>query len=334
MDQTLESQIKELQQSIGEEKLNEELKKEGMTLEEFKEKNRKNIRDQLYIQKLIEKRLKPKITVTPAEVKAFYEEKKDSIPDRPPTVQLAHILVRVKPSKEKVKEAEDLVNKIYQRLLNGESFETLAMEYSDDPMTRDLGGDIGYLKIGDLPSPLRDTIAKLEPGEISKPYYDEAGFHIFRVDEKEDDLIRLRQILIAPVPTKEDSTRALTLAKGIHRRIVEGQPFEEMAQRYSDDPTSRDQGGLLGYIPIEQLPQSVKSVVDTMKPGQISNPIRTDAGFNIIKVLDKKPGGKPPFEEVQQELTVLLQQRKLQAEIDKLVEQLRQKIYVEIKEEE
>ncbi len=331
VDQAVENQIQEIRQSLGKDQFEAELKAEGLTLEEFKEKIRKQIRDQLYIQKLIEKRIKPKIVVTPAEVREFYEQNKDSIPSRPPMAQLAHILIRIKPSQKQIDEAKERANKIYQRLKNGEDFATLAMQYSDDPNTRDLGGDLGYIRLSEIQDPIASIIKNLEPGEISEPYYDELGFHIFRVDDRNGDLVRLRHILIAPIPTAQDSERARTLARGIYKRLKDGQPFEELAKRYSDDPTTRDKGGLVGYFPIPQLPSKIREVVDTLTVGTFSNPIETETGIYIIQVLDKKKGGKPTFEEVQQDLTLLLQQRKLQQEIDKLTERLRKKIYVEIK---
>ncbi len=171
----------------------------------------------------------------------------------------------------------------------------------------------------------------MEPGDISPPIYDEAGFHIFRVDDRNGDLIRLSHILIAPIPTAQDSERARTLANGIYKRLKDGQSFEDLARRYSDDPTTRNRGGLVGYFPIPQLPSKIREVVDTLTIGNFSQPIETETGIYIVKVLDKKKGGKPTFEEVQQDLTLLLQQRKLQEEIDKLTDRLRKKIYVEIK---
>ncbi len=332
VEQAMDQQIQQLEQSMGKENFEAQLRQEGLTRQSLKDQYRERVKEQLYIQKLIDQRLRPRVVVTPDEVRRFYEEKKDSLPERPAMVQLQHILIQIKPSPAQVEKARKKAENLYQRLLKGEDFETLAMQYSDDPNTRDLGGDLGYIPLSQIQGPLHDTLANMEPGQISKPIEDEAGFHILKVDEKDGDVVHVRQILIRPVPTKADSAKAKTRAEALYRKLKDGTPFEELARRYSDDPFTRDNGGLVGYVPLNNLPEPLKAVAETLKVGTFSEPVLTEAGYYILKVLDRKPGGKPSFEEVQQDLKVLLEQRKLQAEIDRLTQELRKKYPVEIKE--
>ncbi len=332
VEQAMDQQIQQLEQAMGKENFEAQLRQEGLTRQSLKDRYRERVKEQLYIQKLIDKRIRPRIVVTPDEVRQFYEEKKDSLPDRPEMVQLQHLLIQIKPSPAQVEKARKKAEALYQRLLKGEDFETLAMQYSDDPTTRDLGGDLGYIPLSQVQGPLHDTLMHMEPGQISQPIEDEVGFHILKVEEKDGDVVHVRQILIRPVPTKADSAKAKTRAEALYRKLKEGTPFEELARRYSDDAFTRESGGLVGYVPLNSLPEPLRSVADTLTVGTFSEPVLTEAGYYILKVLDRKPGGKPTFEEVQQDLKVLLEQRKLQAELDRLAQELRKKYPVEIKE--
>jgi peptidyl-prolyl cis-trans isomerase SurA len=322
-----EEQWEQWEKELGKERLQAELEKEGLTPEALK----KNIRDQLYVQKLIEMRIKPKISVTPDEVRKFYEEYKDSIPERPTMVRLSHILVLIRPKPEAEKEAEEKANILYEKLKSGEDFATLALRFSDDRTTAELGGDLGYLRKTDLPPSVADVIFALEPGDISEPIRGDFSYYIFKCEEKGEDVIRLRQIVINVKLTKEDSLLAKDKAEDYMKKIREGYSFTELAKRYSDDPNSRDFGGDLGWIPLDQLPESIKVVVEGMKPGDIKGPVLSLYGYHILKLDDRKEGAKPTFEEIQDELSQILFQRKLDEAINKLVSKIRERVYVEIK---
>ncbi|RKZ03163.1 MAG: hypothetical protein DRQ04_02805, partial [Candidatus Hydrothermota bacterium] len=89
VNQALEEQLKSIEESMGKEQFEAELKRQGITRDELKKEYAELVRENLYVNKYIEKYVKPKIKVTPEEIRKFYEENKDSIPSRPDMVRLA-----------------------------------------------------------------------------------------------------------------------------------------------------------------------------------------------------------------------------------------------------
>jgi peptidyl-prolyl cis-trans isomerase SurA len=98
--------------------------------------------------------------------------------------------------------------------------------------------------------------------------------------------IRVLHILIAAEPDAppEDTVAAWQKAMNIRERIRLGEPFESVARGASDDPNVSYNGGDLGYITVFQTPRSFEDAIYSMSPGQLSRPVRTAAGYHIIKV--------------------------------------------------
>lgn len=327
----LENQVASLESQWGKDEFERKLKEEGLTRKSFKEKYRKQVKEQLYVQKYVDKHIRPKIVVTPDEVKRFYETHKDSLAMRPTLVRLSHILIRIKPTDSEKNQALKLAQNLDDKLKKGFSFEDLANRFSDDRVSASKGGDLGFLRKEDLPDSIRDEVFALEPGDITKPILTENGAHIFMCVEKTGDAIHLKHILVSFKPLKEDTLQALRNARKILEEINSGEDFTSIAEKYSDDPSSRDFGGDLGWIPVNQLPKVLQDSVESMKINEVRGPVLSEYGFHILKLEDKKEGGKPNFEDVKDDLNQLLYQRKLQDELEKLVKRLKTKVYVEKK---
>jgi len=327
----LEGQVASLESQWGKEEFERRLKEEGFTRESFKERYKKQVEEQLYVQKYIEKHIRPKIVVTPEEVKKFFETHKDSLGMRPTLVRLSHILIRINPTESEKKQALKFAQNYEKKIREGFSFEELATRFSDDRESAPNGGDLGFLRKVDFPETIRDKVFALEPGDISKPIPAENGVHIFKCVEKTGDAIHIKHILVSYKPVREDSLRARRKAKKILEELNSGGDFISLAEKYSDDPSSRDFGGDLGWIPLNQLPQVLQDTIKTMKIGEIKGPVLSEYGFHILKLEDKKEGGEPTFEDVKEDLTQLLYQRKLQKELENLVKRLKSKVYIEKK---
>lgn len=94
-----------------------------------------------------------------------------------------HILVKPTEVRDQ-KESEDLINQLYQRLLKGEDFATLARQYSDDPGSGSNGGDLGWVNPGDMVPEFDATMAETAAGSISAPFETQFGWHILQVEER------------------------------------------------------------------------------------------------------------------------------------------------------
>ena len=134
----------------------------------------------------------------------------------------------------------------------------------------------------------------VSPDEV-KAYYD-AHPEQFRGGKES---FKLAQILIA-VPSNATPAQveaARVKAESIHKQLLDGADFGELARQYSDDD-SKSQGGELGDFSRGDMIDPIQNAIDHMKVGDISEPIQTDHGFHIVKLEAHEQGGVKPFSQV------------------------------------
>ncbi len=329
VEQALENRIKILESQYGKENFEKELEKEGLTRESLKDKYRESVREELLIQKYIEKNIRPKVKITPKEIRDFFETYKDSLKE-PDIVHVAHILIAVKPDTIREKEAYSRAMSLYTQLEKGASFEDLALRYSDDRETAEQGGELGYVPKVTFPPEVQNQLFSLKVGDISQPIRGDYGYHIFKIEDKKENSIRLKHILVKVHPSEKDWQAAYDKAVKISKMLKEGKDFSELAKKYSDDLQTRDLGGDLGWIPLTELDPDMKVSISGMKPGDIKI-IKSEFGYHIVKLIDKKVGKTPTFEEVSPQIQSLLENQKIQYELTRLIERLKKKIHIEKK---
>ena len=199
----------------SEEEFERRLEAEHLSVEKLKNIHREGIREQLLIRKLIDEKIRPHIRVSPLEVQKFYEEHGDSIQADPERARMAHILLSIIPSPATVERAEKKVEEVLRRLREGLSFSAAAKTYSEDP-SREEGGDLGYFQRGELVPELEKECFSLEPGQITA-LTSELGFHVIRCEDKTEDSIRISQILVTIMPTREDSSEIRSVAEELRK---------------------------------------------------------------------------------------------------------------------
>jgi peptidyl-prolyl cis-trans isomerase C len=182
-DVDVEKKFSELRSQYGtQEAFDAEIKKSGKTPEQI----RHNIHTQLAQQAWIEHQIAPDIHVTPEEVEKFYKESPPNKFDAPEMLRASHILVGVRkdaPPEDSLA-AEKKINDISDRLKKGESFESLAKQYSDDPNTKDRGGDLEYFSRERIMPEFADAAFKLKIGEVSAPVRTDFGFHLIKLTDR------------------------------------------------------------------------------------------------------------------------------------------------------
>ncbi|MEF3280302.1 MAG: peptidylprolyl isomerase [Elusimicrobiota bacterium] len=143
--------------------------------------------------------------------------------------------------------------------------------------------------------------------------------------------IRLKHILIkfdkSDIVSKN---QALEKAKNIRNRIINGEDFDDIAIKESDDSDSAKRGGDIGYVIKGMLPQELEKTAFSINLGEISNPIETDFGYHIICVTEKKIAQKVRFDMVKDELANIMMQKKFAEEVEKYVKELKKKAKIEI----
>ena len=246
------------------------------------------------IQKMKQQLVKD-ISVSPAEVRAYFKDlPEDSIPLVPTSVEVQIITRQPKVSVEEVNRVKNTLREYTERVNSGEtSFATLARLYSEDGSARQ-GGEIGYTPKATLDPSFANVAFNLtDPKKISKIVETEFGFHIIQLIDKRGERINVRHILLKPRVTREDLDKASSQLDSLANDIREGKfTFDEAATYTSDDKDTRSNHGLMANVVdgmirtskfrMQDLPTEVAREVETMQVGDISKP------FEMINSRGKK----------------------------------------------
>ncbi len=144
-----------------------------------------DVKNSILAQELLKKEIQAKVKITDEEVKEYYEKNKDKFKE-PEQVKARHILIKVDSNADerKWKEAEEKAKQIKERIEKGEDFAKLAKEFSDDPGTKNRGGELGFFAKGRMVPEFEAAAFALKPGEVSDPVKTAFGYHIIQTLEK------------------------------------------------------------------------------------------------------------------------------------------------------
>lgn len=205
------------------------------------------------------------------------------------------------------------------RILKGEDFGDVAVELSEDPSARDMEaipgkrraykgnrGNLGYFTVFDMVYPFETAIYNSKVGELSMPIRTDFGYHIIRLNSKTPacGTVRAAHIYLHiddDDPMKCDSAmreKAFNIYKEIDK---DGKNWDNMVKKYSDDKGSSQQGGMLSPFRVSQIVPEFISVVKQLNDNEISEPVKTNYGYHIIKLVGKS--GIKSFEEEKDNLT-------------------------------
>ena len=325
----VKDQLKKVKSELSGEAFKAQLKAEGLTESELRKKYREQIKNQMMTDRLVASKLS-RMSVSTGEVKDFYQTYKDSIPDQPEAVKLSHILLEIKPSQETKDSLKRKAEMVLDLAKKGEDFAQLASFYSDDPTGKE-GGDLGFFKKGDMIPKFEEVAFALNPGEISQVVETEFGYHIIKVEEKKDDAVHARHILILVRPSPKDSLRSKELADSLYHKLLEGADFGGRAKEFSTDEESQKLGGELGRYPVAQMSPEFKEGGKDLQIGGISSPLESQFGVHILKVLDRREQRKLTLEDDWDAIKDMVRRKKTNELVAKWVEKMRQDTYVEIR---
>ena len=288
----IDQQIEDWTQMAGSREKLEEYKRQ--TISQMRAQLHDDYRNQLMVQKMQQK-LVEDIKVTPAEVRRYFKDiPQDSLPFVPTEVEVQIITQTPRIEMAEINRVKDELREYTDRINRGEtSFSTLARLYSEDGSARN-GGELGYTSRGQWVPEFANVAFNLtDPKMVSKVVETEFGFHIIQLIDKRGDKVNVRHILRKPVVSDSSITASLARLdsiaadvraglppKAIRAQFTEKWTFEDAVVFYSDDKDSRSNRGLMTNHPdrqtttsrfrMQDLPQDVARVVDTMKVGEIS----------------------------------------------------------------
>jgi peptidyl-prolyl cis-trans isomerase SurA len=330
IDEALGTALANMRRQFGsEEAFRAQLGKEGMTEDDLKRRYRDEIRDQLKGRRTIDKEVNSKIDVSEEDIRRFYEEHKTEIPALPQRMEIAQIIVRLKPGGEARQAALAKIEEVQRKLAAGEDFEELAKTYSDGPSAA-RGGDLGVFRPSDMEPAFAAAVEALSPGEISAPVETRIGVHIIRLDEKTSEGVRAHHIIALFGTEAAGRDSALARMNAAVEAIAGGADFGETAKWASDDETTREKGGRVGLFALEELPQEYREVIEPLKPGETSRIIEAEDGFLLFKLVSIDPARSPTYDELKKDLRDAARDAQAADEFASWLETLREEIYVHV----
>ncbi len=277
---------------ISVEEMKQRLLSQGIGWERY----RTQIKRQMLLQRVREREVTSRIKIQDHEVEAFLNESSKEQDVSKSDIHIAHILIGLseKATPDEVTQAFNKANDILSQAKRGADFGKLAAEFSQAP-DRVNGGQLGLRSPERYPTLFVDAVKPLQAAGLAGPIRSGAGFHILKLIERRSaDALpstitqtNARHILLRPSnQLSQDAARA-QLA-GFRQQIESGKAsFEELAKLHSQDG-SATQGGDLGWANPGTMVPEFEKVMDSLKLGDISDPLVSRFGVHLVQVLERR----------------------------------------------
>ena len=267
------------------------VERDGYDFAEFREE----IREEIMIAEVRRLRVENQINISQRDIDDYLAmmESRGTDADRH-RYRIGHILIAVSDgaSSEEIAAARRRAERVLAEIRGGADFASMAVTHSDGQQALE-GGDLGWRQASELPTVFGDAVLALDVGDVSEPIRSASGFHLVKLVERrgsERQMIRqtrARHILIALDDLTGD-TDARRQLSALRERIVNGQDFGELARIHSDDSGSASKGGELGWIDPGNTIPVFERMMDSLDPGAISEPFKSQYGWHVVQVLERR----------------------------------------------
>jgi len=249
---------------------------------------------------------------------------------------ISHILIALPEgaTPQQIAAQESKANNVYQQLQEGLDFASAAISYSDSQEALE-GGLVGWRDLNSVPVAFSDAIKNLRAGQFTVPIRSPAGFHIIKVnDYRERSQVMATEFHARHIMVETNDLvsprEAMERIRDIHKQLSEGADFAALAKEYSDDPSSANLGGDMGWFMAQAYGERMEQTLDGLQDGEISEPFQTENGWHIIERLGKREKDVT-VESIRQAARNNLQQQKMDLELEKFLQQMRDEAFVEIR---
>lgn len=210
-------------------------------------------------------------------------------------IKASHILILAdeNASPEDTLKAYNKIVDIRKRILNGEEFEKLALELSEDPSAKENKGNLGYFTSFRMVYAFETAAYKTPKGQISQPVRTRFGYHLIKVNDVRDNRgeVAVSHIMIMNPKEGEDQARPENTIRDIYKKLQQGEKFEELAKQFSEDKSSASKGGVLNRFGSGQLSSEIfeNMAFSLSKENPVSEPFKSEYGWHIVKFNDRFP---------------------------------------------
>lgn len=325
-------------------------------LEEYSGKSLTQIREQMFnsykdkkMVERVQRSIVENVKVTPAQVRRYFKDMpEDSIPFIPTKVECQIITREPVIPIEEIEHVKDDLRSYTERINNGSAqFSTLALLYSEDKLSAQQGGELGFAGRGSYVPEFANVAFNLtDPKAVSKIVETEFGFHIIQLIEKRGDMINCRHILRKPRVSTEALQKCVNDLDSIAAEINKGlYTFDECVSVVSYDKDTRNNYGLLfdeetglSKYEMKDLPTEVARTVAGMKVGEISKPFimvnkKGKEVVAIVKLKNRVNGHRATMAEDYQELQNVVMNKLCDEKLEQWIRDKQKTTYIHINED-
>lgn len=329
------------QNKISVAELRRRLSLDGVSFPQFREE----IRSQIITQRLREREVDEEIKIPESEIDAFLADQAGYNINDTIEYDVSHIWIPTSEgmSSEELRAAHNTAEDILERAQDGEDFGQLAASYSKASDALE-GGNLGWRTLSQMPTALASAVrdARQESSRIAMNVSSD-GYYIVKVNGRRDGVktklaggpvtqTHARHILMAVTPVTDEAT-VLNRLNDIRNRLVNNkEDFATLARLHSVDG-SATRGGDLGWLHPGDTVPAFEAAMNKLQPGEVSQPIKTQYGYHLIQVVDRREEAMDA-ERMRFMARQILRQRKLAEATATWQRELRDRAYVEIRRDE
>lgn len=336
---TIDRQVKQVRDQFpGEQEFRAALQRAGLgTPEEYRRYIGEQVRRTQLQQRLVDSlRQEGRIVstnVSDREVAEAFERQRARLPQRPPSITFRQIVIPTAASDEAKARAKAKADSLLAEIRGGVPFEQVARREGMDG-TREVGGDLGWARPGQMVPEFERWIFSLRPGELGPVIETPFGYHVIRVDRRQPGEVRSRHILIRPDVQPADVERTRLLADSVAGAWRTGTPFDSLARKFHDY-ASKEETSVLAPFPVDSLPESYRNAVANKAVNDIVTFQIPGVGdvpkFVALQIASFAAGGPPRLDDWRERIRDSLAQ---EGGFRRFIDSLREATYVSVRLDE
>lgn len=311
--------------------LRKELGKQGMSWEMYRD----NFKKEMIISRMQQKAVGRDIDVSPQQVDDYIvKSSKQDKANQVFHIQNIVIPLSEEPTTQELSKARKKAQALLKKIKSGENFGTLAISESSDEYALE-GGDLGKRNLAEIPEIFVKEIVKMKPGEVSGPIRAGNGYQLIKLvnSTANDSQHKVTKTHVRHILLKQDvsmtNEEAVKQVNSLYEQLKSGKDFALMAKQYSLDPGSASKGGDLGWVVPDELVKPFAEAMQTLPKNTISKPVKSQFGWHLIEVLDRKVIDDSDAYKRQQ-VRMFLYQRKFGEAVQSWQQHLRTQSYVNV----